>query len=191
MPRVQDQEPVQTFGPNRPHEPFRDPIRLRCLNRRPNNTHVLGLEHGVTAACELAIAIANQKPNRLLPLNESPRDLPRLLRDPRIVRMCRAAGQVDTAAAEFNEEQHIQSLEPYGVDGEEIHRDDAVGPRTEELSPRRPAPNRWAESFGAEDFLDGSCRDHDVKALQLADDALIATADSRGPAARSIFERPP
>src|SRR5829696_2047082 len=111
MPRVQDQEPVQTFGPNRPHEPFRDPIRLRCLNRRPNNTHVLGLEHGVTAACELAIAIANQKPNRLLPLNESPRDLPRLLRDPRIVRMCRAAGQVDTAAAEFNEEQHIQSLE--------------------------------------------------------------------------------
>ena len=64
---------------------------------------MLGLEHRVKAACELAIAIANQKPNRLLPLNESPRDLPRLLRDPRIVGMCRAAGQVDAAAAEFNE----------------------------------------------------------------------------------------
>jgi hypothetical protein len=43
----------------------------------------------------------------------------------------------------------------------------------EELSPRRPAPNRWAESFGTKDFLGGG-RDHDVKALQLADDALIA-----------------
>jgi hypothetical protein len=100
MPRVQDQQPVQTFGPNSPHEPFRDPIRLRRLNRRPDHTHVLGLEHRVKAAGELAIAIANQKPNRLLPLGESPRDLPRLLRDPRIVGMCRAAGQVDAALLE-------------------------------------------------------------------------------------------
>jgi len=76
--------------------------------------------------------------------------------------------------AEFNEEQHIQSLEPYGIDGEEIHRDNAVGLRTEELSPRRPAPNCWAESLGTEDLLDGGCRDRDVQALQLADDALIA-----------------
>ena len=37
MLRVQDQEPVQTFGPNRPHEPFRNPIRLRCVNRRPHD----------------------------------------------------------------------------------------------------------------------------------------------------------
>jgi hypothetical protein len=44
--------------------------------------------------------------------------------------MRRAAGQVDAAAAEFNEEQHIHSLEPHGVDREEIHRDDAVGVRT-------------------------------------------------------------
>ena len=130
MLRVQDQEPVQTFGPNSPHEPFRDPVRLRGLNRRPNNTHVLGLEHGVEAARELAIAVANQKPNRFLSLNERPGDLPRLLRDPRVVGMRRAAGQVDAAAAEFNEEQHIQSLEPHRVDGEEIHRDDAVGLRT-------------------------------------------------------------
>jgi hypothetical protein len=130
MPPVQDQQPVQTFGPSRPHEPFRDPVRLRSLNRRPNHTHGLGLKHGIEATRELAIAVANQKPNRLLPLNEFPRDLPRVLRDPRIVGMCRAPGQVDAAATEFNEEQHIQSLEPHGVDGEEIHRDEAVGLRT-------------------------------------------------------------
>jgi hypothetical protein len=43
---------------------------------------------------------------------------------------------MDTPASDFNEEQHIQSLEPDGVDREEIHRDDAVvGLRTQELSP--------------------------------------------------------
>ena len=67
--------------------------------------------------------------------HESPGDLPRLLGHPRVVRMCRAAGQVDAAAAEFNKEQHIQALEPYRVDRKEIHGDDAVGLRTEELSP--------------------------------------------------------
>jgi hypothetical protein len=29
-----------------------------------------------------------------------------------------ATGQLNAAATEFNEEQHIQSLEPDGVDGE-------------------------------------------------------------------------
>jgi len=49
--------------------------------------------------------------------------------------MCRAAGEVDAAAGKFNEQQQLQSLKPHGVHGEEIHRDDAVGLRTEELSP--------------------------------------------------------
>jgi hypothetical protein len=89
----------------------------------------LGLKHRIEVTRELAIAVANQKSNRLLALNESPRDLPRLLRDPRIVGMCRAARQVNSAPADFNEEEHIQSLEPHGIDGEEIDRDDAVGLR--------------------------------------------------------------
>jgi len=32
----------------------------------------------------------------------------------------------------LNEEQRVQSLEPRGIDREEIHRDDAAGLRTEE-----------------------------------------------------------
>lgn len=63
---VQDQELVQTFGPHSPHKPLRDPVRLRSLNRRPN--HVLAFKHGVEAARELGIAVANQEPRRLLPL---------------------------------------------------------------------------------------------------------------------------
>jgi len=36
--RVQHQKPVQTFGPNRPHEPFGDPVRLRRVPAMPAMT---------------------------------------------------------------------------------------------------------------------------------------------------------
>src|SRR5579862_2361958 len=78
MRRVQDQKPIQTFGPNGPYEPFRDSVCLRSLNRRPNHTHGLGLKHGIEATGELTIAVANQKPERLVPLNEFSRDPSRL-----------------------------------------------------------------------------------------------------------------
>jgi hypothetical protein len=40
-----------------------------------------------------------------------------------------------TTAADFNEEQHIQSPDRHGVNREEIHREDAFGLRTQEFSP--------------------------------------------------------
>ena len=49
---------------------------------------------------------------------------------------------MDAPAAEFDEEQHIPSLEPHGIDGEEIHRDDAVGLGTEEEQQLQDALNR-------------------------------------------------
>jgi hypothetical protein len=57
------------------------------------------------------------------------------LRHPRLVGMRRAAGPVDAAAADFNEEQHVQSLKRDRVDGEKIYRDDALGLRPQELPP--------------------------------------------------------
>ena len=59
MPGVQDQEPIQAFGSSGADEPLGDPVRLGYLNRRPNDSNVLGLEYGIEAACELAIVIAD------------------------------------------------------------------------------------------------------------------------------------
>ena len=61
MPRAQDQYPVQTLRPSRPHEAFRDSICLRHLNGRPNNPPALGLKNGIEAGREFAIVVANQK----------------------------------------------------------------------------------------------------------------------------------
>jgi hypothetical protein len=90
MPRVRDQEPVQTFGSNGPNEPFRDPICLRGLNRCANDSGALCVKHIIEAVRELPIVIPNQETNGLRALSERPGDLSRLLRDPLAVRMRRA-----------------------------------------------------------------------------------------------------
>ena len=54
MPFVDDKQPIEAFGTNRPNEPLGDSVGLRCLNRRPHNSQTLRLKHPVEAARELA-----------------------------------------------------------------------------------------------------------------------------------------
>ena len=121
MTNVCDQQPVQTFGSNGLNEPFRDSVRLRGLNWRTNDSDALGMRRGIKAVREFAIVVSNQKMNALRLLGERPSNLSRLLRDPLAVGMRRAAGQMHAPTADFNEEQHVQSLQPHCVDGKEVH----------------------------------------------------------------------
>ena len=68
----------------------------------------------IETARELSITIANQKSDGVGTLRERPRDVPRLLRHPFAVGMGRAAGQVHATTGDFDEEQHVQPLEPDG-----------------------------------------------------------------------------
>jgi hypothetical protein len=61
MPRAHDQEPIQALRSSGADEPFCDPIRLGCLNRRPNNSDVFGVKDGIEAARELGIVIGIRK----------------------------------------------------------------------------------------------------------------------------------
>jgi len=154
VPCVQDQQPVQAFRPNRPNEPLRDPIRLRDLNRRTNNARALRLKDDIETARELSIMVANQESDWVGTLGERPRDVPRLLRHPFAVGMRRAAGQIHATTGDFDEEQHGQPLEPDGVDGEEIHGNDALRLRVQELTPRRTlALACWTKLLLAQDLL--------------------------------------
>ena len=105
MPRVEYQQPVETLGPGRSDEPFRDPIGLRHLNWRANDPSSLCLEDRIEALRKLAVVIANQKAYRQSALGERPRDLSGLLRHPLAGGMRRAAGEVHTAAPDFDEEE--------------------------------------------------------------------------------------
>ena len=56
-----------------------------------------------------------------------PGELAGLLTDPGAGRVCRAAGQVDTSAAEIDEEQHVQPLQRDRLDREQVDREHARG----------------------------------------------------------------
>jgi hypothetical protein len=66
----------------------------------------------VERARELLVPIANQESNRFGPVRQGPRQLPRLLDDPRASRMCGAAADMYVAAPELDEEQHVQPFQP-------------------------------------------------------------------------------
>jgi len=159
--RIQNEQSIEALSANGSHEPFRDPVRLGRLNRRPNDSNAGALKDGVEARRELAIVIADQHPHRLSALGERPGDLPRLLRDPRVVGMCHAASHVHAPTGDLDEEQHVQPTKPERVDGEEIDGDYAPRLRTQELTPRwTRSCARWAEVVLAEDLPDG-CRRHE------------------------------
>ena len=44
MLRVHDQHPIETFGSDSSDEPFRDPVSLRHLNWRANDSDLKGAE---------------------------------------------------------------------------------------------------------------------------------------------------
>ena len=100
---IEDQEPIQTFRANCPHEPLRDAVRLRRTKGRENDLYPFGLKDPVNTLGELLIPVANQVAEFFRPLRQGPRQLPGLLRDPRPVRIGCAAGEVHPTSAELDE----------------------------------------------------------------------------------------
>src|SRR4029453_47218 len=72
---------------------------------------------------EFLVPVANQEAKQFGAFGQRPTQVPGLLRHPRRARIRRASGEMNTAAAEFNEEEHVQSLQPDGLDRKEIDRE--------------------------------------------------------------------
>jgi hypothetical protein len=113
---------------------------------------------------------------------------------------------VHTAAAQFDEDEHVQALQPNRLDGEEIDGEHASPVRSQELAPGHPTARAdRSETRGSKPCAHRRRRDHHAKALQFANDALITpprvvsrepdnqrsdlTADRRAPGATRV--RPP
>jgi hypothetical protein len=135
---IQNQEPVEAFRPDGPHKPLRHAVGLGGSKRRANDLDVLTPKHRVETTGKFLIAIANQETNGLLTLRARPGQLPGLLRDPLLARMRGTAGQVHTTAAQLDEEQHVQPLQPDRLHREEVDRKHALSMRPNELAPCHP-----------------------------------------------------
>jgi hypothetical protein len=144
--RTHNEQPIEALGPHRSNKSLRDSIRLWRLNRRPSDPNADRLKHVIKAAREFSIVIPDQQANRFRSLSERPRELPSLLRDPLVVGMTRAPGEMHAPARQLYEEQDIEPLQQDRVDGEEVDRDDARCVGAEEVAPRRT----WARAGGPE-----------------------------------------
>jgi hypothetical protein len=82
-------------------------VRVRCLDRRADHGDPFALEDVIAAATELRVAIVDEETERLLKIIESHHQVARLLGDP-AARWIRCAGdELDPAALQRDEEEHV------------------------------------------------------------------------------------
>jgi hypothetical protein len=134
VPPAHDQS-VQTLGANGADPPFRVGVGVGSLQRRSEHLGTLGAEHVVEPATELGVAVAKMKRTRR----------PRSPSASRRLRACWViqapsgwaghATQVDPSGGHFDEEQHLQPLQPHRIDGEEVTCQDSGSLLAQERPP--------------------------------------------------------
>jgi hypothetical protein len=133
------------------------------------------LEDMVEGAAELGVAIVDQQAQRLLPIVDRHQQVERLLGCPGAGRGRGAGDELDSAALERDEEEHVDSFQPGGLDGEEIAGERRRRVLTEEVAPGELVSLRRRRQTMADEDRPHRCRrNRDAKASQFADDPSVA-----------------
>src|SRR6266516_1433898 len=132
---TEDEQPVETLGADGADEALGIGIRLRCADRRVDHLDRFAAEDVVEEGAELAVAVVDEEAHPLEQTGEA--EIARLLGHPGSGRVGRAADEVDAAAAELDEEEHVEAPKPDSLDREEVAREHARGLLTEEVPPAR------------------------------------------------------
>src|SRR6266511_4102532 len=137
---AEDEEPVETLGADGADEPLGVGVGSGCAHGRGDDSDAFAAEHLVERQGELAVAIVDQEPHPLEDTREA--EVAGLLGNPGAGRVRRAAREVDAAAVEFDEEQHVEAAERKRLDGEEIAREHARRLPAEKHRPTRSSAAR-------------------------------------------------
>src|SRR6266542_553783 len=122
-------------------------------DRRVDHLDPFASEDFVEGAAELAVAVVDEESHPVEQPSEA--EVARLLGHPGTGWIGRAARQMDTAALEFDEEEHIEAPKRECLDGEEVAGEHGCGLPAEELSPAQPrAPGRRPKPGGEQDAPD-------------------------------------
>jgi hypothetical protein len=108
-----DQQPVETFGADGANEALGVGVRLRRTDRRADLGDAFAAEDLVEGGAESAVV--DQKPHPLEQSREA--EVARLLGHPGAARIGRATGEVDAAASEFDDEEHVEAAQRERLDG--------------------------------------------------------------------------
>jgi hypothetical protein len=116
--------------------------RLRRPHRSLDHPHAFGAEDLVEIACELAVAVTDEKPRSDAFVAKLHQQVACLLGHPAAVRFGRDPGNVDAARGQLDEEQDVEAFQEERVDGEEVALQDARRLLTKEPAPACLEPLR-------------------------------------------------
>jgi hypothetical protein len=97
VPSIDDQQAVETFATDGADPPFGEGVRARCAYGCADRPDSVGAEHLVEGGGELAVAVVDQKPDWLGPVDEGLDDVPCLLGRPLTCRVRGDARQLEGA----------------------------------------------------------------------------------------------
>jgi hypothetical protein len=111
MALVEDQDLIQAFCAHCSYPALGIGIRIWRSIGRVDNLDLFGNKDGVERLRELAVVVMDEKPNRPLPRLQLLYHLASLLGYPCPSRMGCAAGEMDSSAPHFDEEEHVYRLQ--------------------------------------------------------------------------------
>ena len=136
---VPDQGPVQQFVANGAHPSLSERVGLWCARWSGDDWSADRGERTVEGSAELAGAIADHEPERVVVAHE---EVAGGLSSPGPGGIGGDAGEVDPAAVHPDEEQDVESAQRDGVDTEEVGGDQHMGLACDELAAGWPGAVR-------------------------------------------------
>jgi hypothetical protein len=175
MGLVHDQNMVEDLTADSADHSFAVRIHARSPRRAEQHFHLFSREDSVESAGVFAVAIAQDKPQRLDTAAQPTGEVTGLLGRPLRGGMRRDAGDVELASAMLEECQRVQSPAGDRVHVEEVCGDDPLGLGGEELTPTRAGAARgWVDACRVQDLPDRGGRDPVPKPGKFALDPAVA-----------------
>jgi len=135
MGGIQEKDQIQAFFSDSPDPTFGVRIGIGCLEGGMNDVKGFTLKDDVKGTGELAIIVVDQETEGGFSGIKLPNQLSGLLGDPDIIGVVRNAGEMHSAGAEFDEEEHIEGLQADGFEGEEVAGQDLIFVMAHEVTP--------------------------------------------------------
>jgi len=157
MALAEQDQPVEAFLFDGPHESFRIGIAVRCSRRCSNDPNVLMFQQGLDRAAPLGIAVADQKSPRSHHAVHRVGHLPYGLKHERFVWIPCGTTDTHSPRVQFDDEHRVVGYQPTprpDFGREEVGGDERRPMRAQECVPRCRPLTTWWNAFGSEDGRD-------------------------------------
>ena len=191
MSSIDDEKMIQAFFPDRADPAFGEGVCIGSPDRNGDDLQVFRLENSSKCSAETAVIVIDQEPQGLFSIGKFPNQMPGLLSNPKLIRVSRDTGKMDTPRTQFDEEEHIDSLRPDSFDGEKVTGQDLFFVVSHQVTPanRTIANLCGLDAVTVENVANGWLRNLETQLDELALDFAVSPARVSRARRRMKFSR--